>query len=50
MQIRFEMQENLKAVEGKVKSLQECLRGSDLYGQNLRQHEEQVYMQDEDDI
>lgn len=48
--IRFQMLENLKAVESKKKGLKECLRGDDFYGLNLRNHEEQVYMQDEDDI
>lgn len=48
--VRFQMLENLKAVESKKKSFKERLRGDDLYGLNLRNHEEQVYMQDEDDI
>lgn len=48
-QIRFEMLENLK-VESKKRSLKERSRGSDLYGQDLRQHEEEVYMQDTEDI
>ena len=44
------MLENLKVLETKKRSLQECLRRSDLYNQNMRQYEEQAYMQDKDDI
>ena len=49
-QLRYEMQNNLQAMANKKRSLQNRLKASDMYDQPLRQYEEQLYMQDEDEV